>query len=155
MSEVTVLGDTRLRLLFKVLLILFAVVGVVVTCRWMIWRVSLPHSFAPDRFLIVDIYDLSNAAVPEVRVYLDGASPADVRFEGDKLTHHFEGRPHPQAGILLPGCVVSGKGRIVFGSAVLSIDGRDVFLNGRQLSPREVIVSRSGSSREGTLKIAR
>ena len=133
----------------------FAVVGVVATYNWAREYRARPHHFAkPYSFLILDIEN-PNDPHASTRIYLDSPSSSnDVRFEGSKLNHLYSGRPHAQAQVPLPGYVLSGEGRVIFGSAVLDIKDGEVQLNGLDLCRREIVLSRSGESWQGMLRIA-
>jgi hypothetical protein len=139
----------------KVVTVLFALVGIYATYKWGRDYSARPHHFAePYSFLILDI---ENPKDPHAttRIYLDSpSSPKDVRFEGEKLTYRAVGLAHPQAAVPLPGYIVSGEGRIVFGSALLELKDGAVQLNGLDLCRREIVVSRSGESWQGMLRIA-
>jgi len=138
-----------------VLTVVFALVGVYATYWWGRDYAARPHHFAkPYSFLILDI---ENPKDPQAttRIYLDSpSSPKDVRFEGERLIYRAVGRPHPQADVPLPGFILSGEGRVVFGLAVLELKDGDVQVNGLDLCRREIVVSRSGESWQGMLRIA-
>jgi hypothetical protein len=135
--------------------VLFAIIGICAVFEWTWEYATRPHAFAkPYSFLILDIENSRNPQ-QTTRIYLDSPSSAkDVRFEGAKLSYQAVGRPHPQAAVLLPGYVVGGEGRVVFGSAVLDVKDGEVRLNGLDLCRREIIVSRNGESSQGMLRIA-
>jgi len=139
----------------SVITVLLALVGVYASYRWGREYAARPHHFAkPYSFLILDI---ENPKDPQAttRIYLDSpSSPNDVRFEGERLLYHAVGRPHPQAGVPLPGYIISGEGRVIFGSAVLDLKDGEVQLNGLDLCRREIVVSRSGEVWQGMLRIA-
>jgi len=135
--------------------VFFALVGVYASYTWARDYVARPHHFAkPYSFLILDIENPRDPQAP-TRIYLDSTSSSkDVQFEGTNLKYRFVERPHPQAAVPLPGFVLSGEGRVVFGSAILDIRNGEVQLNGLDLCRREIVLSRSGESWQGMLRIA-
>ena len=137
------------------LTILFAVIGAYATFAWIRDYTKRPHHFAkPFSFVILEI---ENPRVPNapIRIYLDSPSASkDIRFEGSRLTYRSVGLSHPQAAIPLPGYILGGEGRVVFGKAILDIKDGEVQLNGLDLCRRELVVSRSGESWQGMLRIA-
>ena len=138
------------------LTILFAIVGLYATCDWTRNVLARPHHFAkPFSFVILDIENPKNPG-SATRIYLDPPSSlSDVRFEGSGLHYRRADLPHSQSSVPFPGYIISGEGRIVFGLAVLEIKDGEVRLNGLDLCRRELIISRSGESWQGMLRIAR
>ncbi|HEY6388299.1 MAG TPA: hypothetical protein VIX91_21670, partial [Candidatus Acidoferrum sp.] len=133
----------------------FALVGVYATYVWTRDYATRPRHFAkPFSFLILEIENPRDPNAP-TRIYFDSPSSSkDIRFEGSKLTYRSVGLSHPQAAVLLPGYILSGEGRVVFGKAILDIKDGEVQLNGLDLCRRELVVSRSGESWQGMLRIA-
>jgi hypothetical protein len=136
---------------------MFAVVGLLSAVHWAYWYWEQPHVLAgPHSFRIVDVYESVNQDGRKTRLYLDGySSRAELRFEGEGLIHQASDRPYFQASVPLPGFVVAGKGKILFGSAVLTVDDGTVSINGQQLCPAEVTVTPRGVFRDGPIRVVR
>jgi hypothetical protein len=140
----------------RLVIIVFALIGAFASFQWAAERARAPRHFAkPSSFLILDI-ESSRGPESTTRIYLDSPTAAnDLRFEGEKLSFKAEPRPHFQSSVPLPGYVVSGEGRIVFGAATINVKDGVVQLNGLDLCQREMVVSPSGESWQGPLRIAR
>jgi hypothetical protein len=116
----------------------------------------VPPAFAnPFSFLILEIRSPDEPAKVCGRIYLSGASdPSEVHFEGEHLVHKESKLPYFQSSVPFNGFIVSGSGRVIFGKAIIGIDGDSFTLNGAEAHPLDFTVGRNGTYRVGLIRIA-
>ncbi len=145
-----------LRRLGMLLLIAFALFGFGELVVELDEFYRVPPAFAnPFSFLILEIRSPGEPTKVCGRIYLSGAAdPKEVHFEGEHLLHKESKLSHFQSSVPFNGFVVSGTGRVIFGNAVIEIQGDSFTLNGAEARPIDFTVGRSGTYRVGLIRIA-
>lgn len=118
--------------------------------------VRVPSAFSkPHAFLILEIHHTGDLK-PFAKIYLDSPNPQDVQFEGPKLSYQQAGIAHRQSAVPLPGFIVSGSGRVIYGKSVIDIgENGDIIINGDWVNASDFTVGKNGTHRNGEILIAR
>jgi len=112
-----------------------------------------PHITLPSySFLILDMRTRGSSSDHQ-DLLNSPSSPKDVRFEGERLIYRAVGRPHLKQ-TFPAGIYIEWRRTCRIWIAVLELKDGDVQVNGLDLCRREIVVSRSGESWQGMLRIA-
>lgn len=146
-----------LSLVFRVVVIIFAAVGIVAICYGIYWFRERPQVIAaPNSFFIIDVLGSGSCNGHATRYYLDAPSSAkDIHTEGEELHYSLSMRTHFQSAAPLPGAIVSGSGKITFGTSVLTIENGLVKTDGHTVCSSELTLTRKGIYRDGPIRISR